>query len=144
MNKLLPIIFAFLVAGCNASESFIDPLKPEFETISFDVVQKQLLIEQNLPEHVQILLTKWFDQRVKIDGFDGDMKFIISFFKQDISSISDGGEEFDVTMSFKVLFKTFSFSNKTYRRECILYGSITGVFSLNEFETVIQNTQKVT
>ena len=141
MNKLLPIIFAFLVAGCNASESFIDPLKPEFETISFDVVQKQLLIEQNLPEHVQSLLTKWFDQRVKIDGFDGDMKFIISFFKQDISSISDG-KRVDVSMSFKVLLKKPSLSQtKLIEGNVSSYGSITGVFSLNEFETVIQNTQ---
>ena len=67
MSKLFLIIFGFLITGCNANESFIDPLKPEFETMSFDVVQKQLLIEQNLPEHVQILLTNWFDQKVLME-----------------------------------------------------------------------------
>lgn len=141
MSKLFLIIFGFLITGCNANESFIDPLKPEFETMSFDVVQKQLLIEQNLPEHVQILLTNWFDQKVKIDGFDGDMRFIISDFKQDISSINDG-KRVDVSMSFKVLLNKPSLSQtKLIEGNISSYGTLTGIFSLNEFDTVIQNAQ---
>ena len=37
------------------------------------------------------------------------MKFIVSYFKQDISSISDG-KRVDVSMSFKVLLKKPSLS----------------------------------
>ena len=86
--KIILIISSFLIISCNANEILVDPLKPEFE-ISFDVVQKQLVIKKELPDHIQLLISQWFDHRINIDGFDGDMKFTISDFKQDISSIDD-------------------------------------------------------
>ena len=141
MFKLVPIFFLFLILGCNANESFIDPLRPEFEIISFDVVQKQLVVEQDLPEHVQILLSQWFDQRVKIDGFDGDMTFVISDFNQEISSINDG-KRVDVSLSFEVILNKPSLSQKKFIEGSISsYGTLTGNFSLAEFDTVIQNSQ---
>ena len=139
--KLLFIFFSFLVAGCNANETFIDPLKPEFETMSFNVVQKELVTEQELPNHVLNLLSKWFDQRVKIDGFDGDMKFIVSDFRQDITSINDG-KRVDVLLSFEVILNKPSLSQvKRIKGNISSYGTLTGNFSLSEFDTVIQNTQ---
>ena len=141
MNRFIFLLLGFFIAGCNANESFIDPLKPEFETISFDVVQKQLLVEQELPEHIQNLLSQWFDQRVKIDGFDGDMKFIIANFNQDISSIDDG-KRVDVSLAFEVILNKPSLSQKKFIEGNISsYGTLTGNFSLAEFDTVIQNTQ---
>lgn len=129
------------MAACNANESFINPLKPEFETISFDVVQKQLSIEQELPENMKNLLSQWFDQRVKIDGFDGDMKFIIADFNQEISSIDDG-KRVDVSLSFEVILNKPSLSQIKFIEGSISsYGTLTGNFSLAEFDTVIQNTQ---
>ncbi len=59
MNKLLFIIFGFFIVGCNANETLIDSLNPEFETMSFDVVQKKLVIEQDLPNSLNILVSKW-------------------------------------------------------------------------------------
>lgn len=143
MNKFifLLFLFGFFLVGCNANESFIDPLKPEFETISFDVVQKQLVVDQKLPEHVQNLLSLWFDQRVKIDGFDGDMKFVVSDFNQKVSSIDDG-KRVDVSLSFEVLLNKPSLSQSKFIKGNISsYGTLTGNFSLNELDTVIQNTQ---
>ena len=141
MNKLILLIFSFFMAGCNANESFIDPLRPEFEMISFDVVQKQLVIEQELPEHVQNLLSQWFDQRVKIDGFDGEMKFVVSDFNQEISSISDG-KRVDISLSFEVNLNKPSLSQTKFIEGNISsYGTLTGNFSLNEFDTIIHNTQ---
>ena len=109
MFRLVFILIYFFIAGCKANESFINPLKPEFETMSFNVVQKQLIFEQELPDHIQKLLSQWFDQRVKIDGFDGDMKFIVSSFDQEIYSIEDG-KKVDVSLSFKVLINNPSLS----------------------------------
>ena len=141
MIKLLSILLSSLILGCNANESLISPLKPELELISFEVVQKQLVIEQDLPDHVQNLLSQWFDQRVKIDGFDGDMKFIISDYSQNISSINDG-KRVDVSLSFEVFLNKPSLSQTKFVEGRISsYGTITGDFSLKEFETLIQNTQ---
>ena len=141
MNKFIFRLFGFFIVGCNANESFIDPLKPEFEEISFDVVQKQLAIEPELPEHVQNLLSLWFDQRVKIDGFDGDMKFMVSDFNQKVSSIDDG-KRVDVSLSFEVLLNKPSLSKTKFIEGNISsYRTLTGNFSLSEFDIVIKNTQ---
>ena len=70
MTRFILVLFGFLVAGCQANESFIEPVRPDFANVSFDVVQKQLIVEKELPDHVENLLSLWFDQKVKIDGFD--------------------------------------------------------------------------
>ena len=141
MNRFVFVLISFIVAGCNANESFIDTLKPQFEEISFDVVQKQMIIEQELPNHVQNLISQWFDQRVKINGFDGDMKFTVSNFNQEISSINDG-KRVDVSLSFEVILNKPSLSQtKFIDGKISSYGTLTGSFSLSEFDTVIQNTQ---
>lgn len=130
-----------LIGGCNASESTQNPLKPNFETITFDVVQKDFILETKIPDHFLKLISKWFDTRVKIDGFDGDMKFIISDFNQEISNI-DNGKRVDVSILFKVILNKPSRSQtKLIEGNISSYGTLTGLFSLQEFDTVIQNTQ---
>ena len=141
MKSFFITIFCFLIISCNANNLIIDPLRPEFETMSFDVVQKQLILEKELPEHPQNLLSQWFDQRVKVDGFEGDMKFIVSDFSQNISSIDDG-KRVDISLSFEVILNKPSLSQTTFIEGNISsYGTIVGNFSLNEFDTVIRNTQ---
>ncbi len=141
MSKFLAIILGFLMAGCQANESFIDPTRPDFEYVSFDAVQKQLVTEVELPDHMQRLISQWFDQKVKIDGFDGKMKFKISEYLEKISSISDG-KRVDLSLSFAVILNKPSLSQtKIIQGSVSSYGTLTGNFSLAEFDTVIQNTQ---
>lgn len=141
MKKLIFIIFGFLISGCQANESFIDRIKPDFENVSFDVVQKQLIIETELPIYMEGLVSHWFDQKVKIDGFDGEMKFTISDYLEETSSINDG-KRVDLSLSFNVILNKPSLSQtKIIEGYVSSYGTLTGNFSLAEFDTVIQNTQ---
>lgn len=141
MIKLILLLFSFFVAGCQAKESFIDPLMPEFENVSFDVVQKQLVIESKLPSHTQGLISQWFNQKVKIDGFDGEMIFTISEYLEETSSISDG-KRVDISLSFNVILNKPSLSQTTMIEGYVSsYGTLKGNFSLAEFDMVIQNTQ---
>ena len=141
MSKFIFVFLGFLVAGCQANESFIDPIRPDFANVSFDVVQKQLVIESELPPHVESLVAKWFDQKVKIDGFDGEMTFTILEYLEETSSISDG-KRVDISLSFNVLLNKPSLSQtKKIEGYVSSYGTLTGNFSLAEFDTVIQNTQ---
>lgn len=142
MNKFIFVLLGgFLVAGCQANESFIDPLRPDFANVSFDVVQKQLIIEPELPSHVEGLVSQWFDQKVKIDGFDGEMIFAISEYSEETSSISDG-KRVDISLSFNVILNKPSLSQtKKIEGYVSSYGTLSGNFSLAEFDTVIQNTQ---
>ena len=129
------------MAGCQSKDSFIDPIRPDFANVSFDVVQKQLVIESELPSHVEKLVSQWFDQKVKIDGFDGEMTFTISEYLEDTSSISEG-KRVDISLSFNVLLNKPSLSQtKKIEGYVSSYGTLTGNFSLAEFDTVIQNTQ---
>ena len=69
------------------------------------------------------------------------MKFIVSDFNQEISPIDDG-KRVDMSLSFKVLLNKPSLSQtKSIKGDVSSYGSLTGNFSLNEFDTLIQNTQ---
>ncbi len=141
MGKFLLLLFSFFMVGCNANETLIDPLKPELDTMYFDVVQKKLLIEQDLPDQVNILVAKWFDEKVKINGFDGDMTFTVTDYKQNITHIIDG-KRVDISLSFKLrLRKPLLSKIKLIEGEVSSYGTLSGDFSLSEFDTVIQNTQ---
>ena len=141
MNKLLLIIFGFFIVGCNANETLIDSLNPEFETMSFDVVQKKLVIEQDLPNTLNILVSKWFDEKVKINGFNGDMIFTISDYKEETSLISEG-KRIDLNLSFNLLLrKPLLSQQKLIQGNVSSYGTISGDFSLKDFDTVIKNTQ---
>ena len=141
MNKFIFLLLGFLLAGCQANESFIDPIRPDFANVSFDVVQKQLIIEPELPGHVEGLVSQWFDQKVKIDGFDGEMTFTIMEYLEEISSISDG-KRVDISLSFNVVLNNPSLSQTQMIEGTVSsYGTLTGNFSLAEFDTVIQNTQ---
>ena len=141
MNKFLLIIFGSLFFGCNANEVSTSSIKPEFESISFDVVEKSLNIDTDLPIHVQNLITYYFNEKVKIDGFEGDMFFTISEFNQDISSI-DNGKRIDLSLTFNVYLNIKPQNQtKTINGKVSSFGTITGNFSLKDFDVVIMNAQ---
>jgi hypothetical protein len=141
MSKLFFLIIMLFMFGCSANEALISDSKPKFESMSFDVVQKKLVIEQDIPIDLQKLITKWFNSKIKIDGFDGDMIFTISNYSEGISSINNG-KKIDASMSFQVLIKKPSLSKKKLIEGTVTsYGTLTGNFSLSDFDKVITNTQ---
>lgn len=141
MYKFHFVFFSFIFMSCAADESFIDPIKPELETITFDVVEKKLQVKKVLPENVDRLLTKWFNDKVKINGFDGQLIFTILDYSQNIISINEG-KRVDISLTFKlVLTKPIMSQTKFIEGVVSSHGSLSGNFSLNDFDTVIQNTQ---
>ncbi len=127
--------------SCVADESLINPIKPELEIITFDVVEKKLQVNKVLPENVERLLTKWFSDKVKINGFDGRLIFTISDYSENIISISEG-KRVDISLTFKlVLTKPIMSQTKFIEGVVSSYGTLSGNYSLSDFDTVIQNTQ---
>lgn len=141
MYKYFVILFGFVFTSCTAKESFIDPIQPKLPTMSFDVVQKSLVVEQEIPNHLRNLLNRWFNEKVKINGLDGNMIFTITNFNQEISIIQ-GGKRIDASLSFKInLYKPNSSRKKEIEGTVSSFGTLIGNFSLSEFDTIIQNTQ---
>ena len=135
------LLLGFVVAGCQSNDSIIDPVRPDFESMSFDVVQKQLVIETELPGHVEGLVSQWFDQKVKVDGFDGEMVFTILEYLEETSFINDG-KRVDISLSFNAILNKPTLSRTQMIEGSVSsYGTLTGNFSLAEFDTIIQNTQ---
>jgi len=141
MKKFLLLLSAILIVSCSSKAPVVSLLKAELETITFDVVEKNLIVKQNLPDQVQTLLTQWFDQKVLINGIDGHMTFTVTQYIQEVSSVSDG-RRIDVALTFEVNLKKPSLSQtKLIKGNVSSYGTLTGNFSLEEFDTTIQNTQ---
>ena len=103
--------------------------------------KKKLIVEDSLPNNVDKLLKKWFDDKVKINGFDGDMTFVVKEYQENISSINKG-KRVDISLKFEVYIKKPTLSKRVITKgEIETYGSLEGSFTLNEFDAIIQNTQ---
>ena len=69
------------------------------------------------------------------------MIFTITDYTEEISSIVDG-KKVNIFLSFNVKLNKPSISEKKVIKGSVSsYGTLTGNFSLSEFDTVIQNTQ---
>ena len=142
IKKYISIFIALLfTSGCIANESKIYPIYNDLEEISFDVVQKKIILDADLPENINELIFMWFNKKVKVDGFDGDMTFTVSEYIQEITNISDG-KRVEVSLAFNILLNKSS-SNQTKKIDGRVssFGSLTGNFSLKDFDIIIQNTQ---
>ena len=141
MKKILIILIVFFISSCAANEKLVEPLQPELQIISFDVVQKQLEVDTNIPNNLQLLITRWFDNKIKLNGFEGNMVFKITKFNQDTTLIDDG-KRVDASLSFKIIMTKSSESKKKFIEGNVSsYGSLTGDFTLNEFDNVINKVQ---
>lgn len=141
MKYIFFAIISFLFFACNNTGLTLDQNGIYMEQTTFDVVEKKLEIRAVLPKNLESNIDFWFDNKVKINGFEGEMKFIISEYLEEISSINNG-KRVDVSLSFNVILNHPSLSRtKTIRGNVSSYGTLTGSFSLAEFDTVIQNTQ---
>lgn len=139
MKKFSFIFFIFIISSCVANEKLVQSSQEELPIISFDVVQKQLVVDANIPNNLQLVITHWFNNKIKLNGFDGSMVFTVTKFNQDITLIDDG-KRVDSSISFKInLTKSSEAKKKFIEGSVSSYGSLTGDFSLNDFDNVINN-----
>ncbi len=142
INKIL-IFFSFLffVSSCNNTVSSIDQTKPIFEEISFNVVQKKILLDEDLPSNLTHMLNYWFDNKVKIHGYEGDITFNIYEYSETISLIDDG-KKVEVSITFDAIIRNPILSQKKIiNGQVKSFGTISGNFTLSEFDTIIKNAQ---
>ena len=105
INNFLCLLISFLfISGCS-SNNFIEAINlPNFQNITFDVVEKKIEINTPLPNNTDKYLKFWFENKVKLNGFDGSLKFTIDKYKETVSSLSDG-KRIDINMSFSIYMK---------------------------------------
>ena len=141
MKNTFIVLLIFLFVNCSTSNAIVETTNPKFETMTFDAVSKNLLFEGDFPKNFINLSRKWFDNKVKIDGFEGNMIFTLKNYSEKNSKISDG-RKIDISVEFQVLLEKSSLSQKKIINGKVnSFSTLTGDFSLSEFDQLIIKTQ---
>ena len=139
-NSFIVLVLFFLV-NCSTSNAIVKKPIPQFESMTFDAVTKSLFFEGEFPQHFKDLSNQWFDSKVKINGLEGNMIFTLKNYSEQSSKINDG-RKIDITVEFEVLLEKSSLSlKKVIRGKVNSFSTLTGDFSLSEFDQLIIKTQ---
>ena len=144
MVKYLTLLLFVLFIGCEMnSEQLIKSENINFENIKFNAVSKDLKFT-NIEEGPEVETTKklvkdWFNNNVKIDGFDGNLSINVTSIN--INKIKkDEYYRFEINISIEFL-ETNELLNKRkiYKINSIEYGDIEGSFSIKDTENLNKN-----
>ena len=125
------------------SEQLIKSENINFENVKFNAVSKDLKFT-NIEEGPEVettkkLVKKWFNNNVKIDGFDGNLSINVTSIE--INKIKkDEYYRFEINISIEFL-ETNEVLNKRkiYKINSIEYGDIEGSFSIKDTENLNKN-----
>ena len=141
MKNYFIILVFFLLVNCSTTNAVVEIQDPKFESMTFDAVTKNLIFEGDFPKHFTNLSNQWFDNKVKINGFEGNMIFTLKNYSEQNSKISDG-RKIDINVEFQVVLEKSSLSKKkVIKGEVNSFSTLTGNFSLSEFDQLIIKTQ---
>ncbi len=141
MKNTFIVLLIFLFVNCSTSNAIVETTNPKFETMTFDAVSKNLIFEGDFPKNFTNQSRKWFDNKVKINGFEGNMIFTLKNYSEKNSKISDG-RKIDISVEFQVLLEKSSLSQKkVINGKVNSFSTLTGDFSLSEFDQLIIKTQ---
>ena len=144
MVKHLTILLFILLIGCEInSEQLIKPENINYENIKFNAVSKDLKFTNNQNgtevEIAKKLVSDWFQNNVKVDGFDGNLSINVTSI--DINKIKkDEYYRFEISLSIEFLEtnKTLN-KRKIYKVNSLEYGDIEGSFSIKDTENLNKN-----
>ena len=144
MVKYLTLLLFILLIGCEInSEQLIKSENIDYENIKFNAVSKDLKFTNNQNgtevEIAKKLVSDWFQNNVKVDGFDGNLSINVTTI--DINKIKkDEYYRFEISLSIEFLEtnKTLN-KRKIYKVNSLEYGDIEGSFSIKDIENLNKN-----
>lgn len=112
-----------------------------YQDLFFDVVEKKIKIDETFPLNFKDNINKWFSKNIKVNGFDGDVSFSLYDYEENIFNI-ENGKKVELLMSFLIeIKKNDQNSSSEINGKVNSYSSMTGNFSLNDFDQEVINTQ---
>ncbi len=144
MVKNLTIVFvSFFMLACEAKNlQIIKPEKFTYDIVKFKAVSKVLNnnLKTDSPDHeiMSEIVQYWFDNRIKIDGFDGDLYVNV----KNIQFKREKKQEyykFSVSLSLEFIEKKSTTNIKTYNVNTNEYGEIFGSFAINDQDNLDLN-----
>ena len=144
MVKHLTLLLFVLFIGCEMnSEQLIKSENINFENIKFNAVSKDLKFT-NIEEGPEIETTKklvknWFNNNVKIDGFEGNLSINVTSIKINKTKRDEYYRfEIDISIEFIETSEVLN-KRKIYKINSIEYGDIDGSFSIKDTENLNKN-----
>ena len=125
------------------SEQLIKSENINFENVKFNAVSKDLKFT-NIEEGPEVETTKklvknWFNNNVKIDGFDGNLSINVTSIKTNkIKRDEYYRFEIDISIEFIETNEVLN-KRKIYKINSIEYGDIEGSFSIKDTENLNKN-----
>ena len=136
----LVILFLFFF-GCQQTTGEIVKIKSSINDVTFDVVQKKLLINTDTPKEVDYLIKNWFENHLFVNGFEGEAIINITSYNQILTNINDG-KKIEINLEMSILLnKDNGLNIKKYTFNLNEFSTINGDFSLNDVDIMINNTQ---
>ena len=144
MVKHLTILLFVSFIGCEMnSEQLIKSENITFENVKFNAVSKDLKFT-NIEEGLEVETTKklvknWFNNNVKIDGFEGNLSINVTSIKTNkIKRDEYYRFEIDISIEFLETNEVLN-KRKIYKINSIEYGDIEGSFSVKDTENLNKN-----
>ena len=130
------ILTLFIIIGCEInSEQIIKPEKFKYDVIKFSTVSKKL--ENNFISNSQDheimseIIQYWFDNRIKTDGFDGNLFVNIKLIQFEREK-KDNYYKFSISLSLEFIEQKDSTNIKTFNINSNEHGEITGSFAIKD------------
>ena len=136
MVRAISLFIIFIFIGCEMnSKQIIKPEKLKYDTVKFNAVSKKLenKFKANSPDHgiMSEIIQYWFDNRIKTDGFEGNLTVNVKQIQFDREKKQDY-YKFTVSLSLEFKEKKSSTNIKTYNVNSNEYGEISGSFAIKD------------
>tara|TARA_B100001093_G_scaffold498801_1_gene547339 strand:+ start:773 stop:1279 length:507 start_codon:yes stop_codon:yes gene_type:complete len=143
VRYLTLFLFVFFV-GCEINgNQIITPDKYTFRDVSFNSVTKNLVndFDNISPDHeiIDQLITYWFDNKIKTNGFDGSLDVVVT--EIEFNKIKEKDFfKFKINLGIKFIEKKEDVNySKVYKVKVIEHGEISGSFSIKDEENLAVN-----
>ena len=144
MARYVILFLSMLLLGCEINgKQIIKPEKFTYDQIKFNTVSKKLIFE-NLDdgldiENMKSILRYWFDNKIKTDGFDGNLNLNIkNITTQKIRKDNYFKFLIKVSLQFEETHNDLN-RTKTFIISVSEYGEISGSFSIKDQENLELN-----
>lgn len=139
MYKLVVILI--FIFGCQPITGEVTKVKSSKEDVILNVVQKNLEINSVLPQEMTFLIENWFNNNLKVNGFEGNVLIKINSYNQKLSNI-ELGKKIEITANISMIIYSEGLTKRNiYSFDLNEYSTISGDFSLKDVDTMILNTQ---
>jgi len=140
-NRVLLLFSIFLViSSCNNSKMQFNK-NISSDNVYFDVVQKNIFIDDLYPSSLNEKLSFFFNKNIKTNGLDGIAIFYFKNYSKEEITIDNGKK---VILKISLLIEIKKSSNnfkKILEYNLEEFGQIEGNFSLSEYDNLIEDVE---